>query len=183
MTTTTQSPRIFQPTPEALARLNDYHNRIVDRRRGDLHDLTSYAARWAEQAWRLAVVLHAGLHGARAHEHQLADETAANAVRLAQWFADQQVDILAKGRRHASQKKEEEVLELLATRGDRQKIDYVTARDVHRARIVNSAQAAAALLVRMEKDGILTGEDVRPEHGGKTTRIFRAVAGKNPVPE
>ena len=183
MTTTTQPRFIIKPTPEALARLNAYHNEIVDRRRGDLHDLTSYAARWAEQAWRLAVVLHAAVHGAQAHNHPLADETAANAIRLAQWFADQQLDTLARGRRRVAQKKEDEVTELLATRHKRQQLDFVTARDVHRARIVPTADAALALLLRMEKDGILRGQDVRPPQGGKVTRAFRTVAGNNPVPE
>ncbi len=74
-------------------------------------------------------------------------------------------------------------MELLRTRHERQKLDCITARDVHRARIVPTADAALALLSRMEQDGILTGQDVRPPHGGKVTRIFRAVAGRNPVLE
>ena len=77
---------------------------------------------------------------------------------------------------------EKEVIELLATRQERQRLDYVTAREVHRARIVNTADAGRALLARMEREGLLTGEDGRPAHGGKTTRIFRAVGGTNPVP-
>ena len=89
---------------------------------------------------------------------------------------------MAKGRRAAAEKVEEEVIELLATRQTDKRLDYVTARDVHRARIVSTAEAGRALLARMEREGLLTGEDVRPAHGGKTTRVFRAVGGTNPVP-
>ena len=58
----------IEPTSEALEALNDHHDAIVKRRRGELRDVTSYAARWNEQAWRIAVCLHAGTHGSQAHE-------------------------------------------------------------------------------------------------------------------
>ena len=37
------------------------------------------------------------------------------------------------------------------------------------------------VLYRMERDGLLVGEDITPPHGGKATRIYRAV--RNPVAE
>ena len=100
-------------------------------------------------------------------------------MRIARWFSDQQLDILAKGRRVAAERIEDEVLQLLANRWERQHLDYVTARDVHRARIVSTADVARKLLDRMECEGILVGEDIKPEHGGKTTRVYRTA--KNPV--
>jgi len=106
--------RIVQPTPEARARLVAYYNQIVDRRRGEFSDVSDFAARWAEQAWRLALVLHAGLHGAQAHGHQLTLETAVNAIDLIEWFVNQQLNLLSKGRRHSARKLEDEVFELLA---------------------------------------------------------------------
>ena len=148
----------------------------------DLADVGAFAARYAEQAWRVAVVLHAALLGSEAGSHSLTLETAQNAISLVEWFSAAQLDILAKGRHAAAEKVSEEVIELLATRQERQRLDYVTARDVHRARIVSTADAGRALLARMEREGLLTGEDVRPAHGGKTTRVFRAVGGTNPVP-
>jgi len=169
-------------TPEARTRLESYFNEIVDRRKaGELGDVSQYASRWCEQAARLALTLHAGLHGAAAHQHPLTPETAENAVTLAKWFASQQLGLLAKGRRQAASKKEDEVLGLLDTNRERKGLDFVTARDVQRARIVASADAARALLARMEADGLLAGEDITPQGGGKTTRIFRRTT--NPVPE
>jgi len=60
--------------------------------------------------------------------------------------------------------------EVLALLSDNPK--GVTAREVHRARIVASADEARALLARMEADGELTGKDCKPETGGHSTRIF-----------
>ena len=86
------------PTSEALEALNDHHDAIVKRRRGELRDVTSYAARWNEQAWRIAVCLHAGTHGSQAHEQPVSLETAQRAIALADWFAAEQLRILNAGR-------------------------------------------------------------------------------------
>ncbi len=173
-------PHCITPTPEAVAVLNDYHNRIVDRRSDDLADVGAFAARYAENAWRLAVVLHAALWAADASNEPLAAETAANAVRVVEWFAASQLNILAKGRHTAAVKVQDEVLELLETNCQRKAQDVTTAREVHRARITPTADAARALLARMEADGLLVAEDITPARGGKTTSIYRAV--RNPVP-
>jgi hypothetical protein len=140
-----------------------------------------FAARYGEQAWRLALVLHAAFHGAEAHNHPLDVETAGNAIAIVRWFVDSQLSVLARTRRQATAKLEDEVLELLETQRQRRGMDFITARDVQRARIATSADAARALLARMEADGLLVGEDVTPQGGGKTTRIFRHPT--NPVLE
>jgi hypothetical protein len=173
-------PHSITPTPAAVAVFTDFHNDIVDRRAGDLADVGAFAARYAENAWRLAVVLHAAQWAGDAGSESLTAETASNAVRVVGWFAMSQLDILAKGRHAAATKVQDEVLELLETTRQRKSQDFITAREVHRARITGTAEAARALLARMEADGLLVGEDITPAHGGKTTRIYRAV--KNPVP-
>ncbi|MDB6021277.1 MAG: hypothetical protein JWQ04_1134 [Pedosphaera sp.] len=175
------NPHRLTPTPEAVAILNDYHNRIVDRRANDLADVGAFAARYAENAWRVSVVLHGTLWGTDAGKEPLTAETAANAVRIVEWFAAEQQSVLAKGRHAAAVKIEEEVLKLLKTNLQRTGRDYITARDVLRARIISSAAGARTLLGRVEGYGVLTGEDITPAHGGKTTRVYRAVT--NPVPE
>jgi hypothetical protein len=172
---------VLQPTPETRQRFVDYHNAIVERRKAELRDVTGFAARWCENAWRLAVVLHAGLYGSDAHNHALELATAENAIRLSEWFAREQLEILAKGRRAAAAKLEDQVLELLDENQERKQQDFVTAREVHRARITATADAAKALLVRMEGDGLLVSSPITPAHGGKATRIYRRVV--NPVPE
>jgi hypothetical protein len=88
----------IEPTSDALGTLNEHHDAIVKRRRGELSDVTSYAARWNEQAWRIAVCLHAGTHGGQAHEQPVSLETAQRAIALADWFAEEQLRILNAGR-------------------------------------------------------------------------------------
>lgn len=89
---------MIEPTSEALEAMNAHHNDIVSRRCGDLRDVNIYAARWNEQAWRIAIVLHAAQHGARAREHKLAIGVANRAIELADWFASQQLEILCASR-------------------------------------------------------------------------------------
>jgi hypothetical protein len=86
------------PTSEALEALNNHHDAIVKRRRGELRDVTSYAARWNEQAWRITVCLHVGTHGSEAHKQRVSLETARRAIALADWFAEEQLRILNAGR-------------------------------------------------------------------------------------
>lgn len=174
-------PHHITATPEAVEIFTKYHNRIVDRRAADLADVGAFAARYAENAWRLSVVLHAAQWASEAGDNALSGETAANAVRIVEWFVASQLDILAKGRHAAALKLEDEVLELLETNHQRKKQDFTTTREVHRARITVTADSARALLTRMESDGLLVGEDSRPEHGGKVTRIYRTV--RNPISE
>ena len=160
--------KTIEPEPAARRAMNDYFNRIVERRRSDLKDVSTYAARWGEQAWRIAVVIHAGLHGKTAGEHRLQLETAERAIELAEWFAGQQLEILSKGRHAARQSVRDEVLALLADNP----AQGITARDVHRARITPTAPEARELLEAMEREGSLTGKDSKPDHGGHVTRTY-----------
>src|SRR5947208_6704706 len=111
-----EKPFTIEPTPEALEAMNAHYNKIVKRRRADLRDVTIYAARWNEQAWRIAVVLHAALHGAHAHEEELEIDTAKSAIELADWFAGQQLEILSASREKTRRETWDEVLSLLADR-------------------------------------------------------------------
>ena len=108
-------PRTIDPSPEALQAMNAHHNAIVKRRRGELRDVTSFAARWNEQAWRIAVCLHAAAHGSVAHNHRLEIETAQRAMEIADWFAGQQLEILKAGRMERKRARVEKLRGLIAT--------------------------------------------------------------------
>ena len=158
----------IKPTPAAMQLLTDHHNRVVDLRLGEMKDITSFAGRWNEQAWRLSVVLHAAQHGAEAHDHPLSAETAQNAITIADWFANQQLDILSGGRMKAKRDKCNEVLLLLAGLPE-----GITAREVQRARIVGNADDARELLEAMDRESILDHSDIIPERGGHLVRIYK----------
>ncbi len=157
----------IEPTPEARRMMDGHYNQIVERRLGELRDVTTFAGRWNEQAWRIAVCLHAGLHGEDAGARMLAADTAASAIAIADWFAGEQLRILDSGRHAARRAQCDEVLELLADNPQ-----GITAREVHRARIVGSAAEAHALLARMESDGELIHAESRPQGGGHVTLIY-----------
>lgn len=118
----------IEPSPEALRALNDHHDAIVKRRRGELRDVTSYAARWNEQAWRIAVCLHAGTHGSQAHEQPVALETAQRAIALADWFATEQLRILNVGRTQRKIERLQRLKELIG----QQYNGLTTLRALHR---------------------------------------------------
>jgi hypothetical protein len=161
-------PIIVTPTPDALKAMNDHYTRVVKRRQTDLRDVAIFAARWNEQAWRIAVVLHAALSLNDPSRHELDLNTAEQAIALADWFANQQLEILSAGRAAAQRAVLDKVLSLLKV-----KPDGITARDVQRARIANDADAARQLLERLETEGRLTATDSKPNGGGHTTRIYR----------
>ena len=160
-------PVTVQPTPDALQVLNAHFNGIVKRRIADLRDVTTFAARWNEQAWRIAVCFHAGQHGADAAQRELDTATAEAAIVLADWFAAQQLDILDAGRQAAKCDTRDQILALLAKKGA-----SVTARDVQRARIAPDASNAQLLLAEMEAAGILQKSNEKPKHGGHVTLAY-----------
>lgn len=113
--------RVVQPEREATAMLRDFTNEIVQRRKrgGDLEDVSIYAARWAENAWRLAVVLHAAEHGEEAWRENLSAATADKALTMMRWFAAQQLRLLASGREDKLAKRLEKLREVLALKRDK----------------------------------------------------------------
>lgn len=176
----TSKPHHVQPSPQAKSLLDDFFNTVVERRANELADVGQFASRYGEQAWRLALALHAGLHGADSINHALDAETAQHAIAVVQWFVDQQLNVLARGRHQAAEKLDEAVLDLLDKWKSKGR-DHIDARDVQQAHIVASAPAARALLERMKDVGILTPEEIKPQGGGWSRRVYRRV--RNPVPE
>lgn len=163
-----EEPRTIQPEPEALAALNAHFNQIAERRLTDLRDVSTFAARWNEQAWRIAVCLHAGANGRSSHERSLSLKTAQCAIELADWFAVQQLEILGESRRQSQRKLFNKVLELLA-----ETPAGIKANDVSKRRIVQPAEAARTLLELMESKGeLVSREEPRPKQGGHTPRIY-----------
>lgn len=113
--------RVIQTERQAGKLLRDYTHEIVQsRKRGTgLEDVSIYAARWAENAWRLCVVQHAATNADAAWIENLSADTAAKAVRLMLWFAAQQLRLLASGREDKLVKRLEKLREVLALRPEK----------------------------------------------------------------
>lgn len=101
------SPATVATDDEARRALVRFTNESKARTRkgGDLQDVASFAARWGENAWRLALVLHAAKYGPEAGGVALEADTARRAVEIVRWFTEEQLTILAPERsnRHRNQ--------------------------------------------------------------------------------
>ena len=87
------------PVKAARDRMRGIQNELVDRMNdGDLQDILPFAARWAEQTWRISLVLHAGEYLEVAANKELEVETVEKAWEIARWFAAHQLRILESHR-------------------------------------------------------------------------------------
>ncbi len=89
--------RIVNPTPDARSIIEALANEAADAREpgGKWAEVKPFAARLAENTWRLALCLHAARHGKAAPLHELTAGTAAAAVALARWFFAETLSLLA----------------------------------------------------------------------------------------
>ncbi len=135
-----------------------------------MRDIQSFAARWNENAWRIAVCLHAAKYSVDAASRELDAETTQRAIGVMEWFIAQQIEILAASRTKAKRDVQDMVLSLLAdNRGE------ITARDVLNKRIRPDAQSCKSLLDELELSGLLVDEDKKPQpsKGGHSVRVYR----------
>ena len=86
---------------------------------GDLADIAPFARRWAEQAKRVALGLHAGLHGKEAAEHGLSAATARDAIEVLRWFGGRQLELLHSRRFAWMREKAEQLHKTLQRHPDR----------------------------------------------------------------
>lgn len=161
------APFVLRPEPKVQRLLVKYYNSIVERRGSELADVGPFAARWAEQGWRLVIVLHAATYGRDAQNQTVQAQTAENAISLMQFFSGQQLELLQRTRAHNKTEAVQAVFKLLAAKSE------INPRDVQRERIAHSASEARALLEQMVLADKLVGRDHTPPGGGHPTRYYR----------
>jgi hypothetical protein len=144
----------------------DYYNHIADRRGDDLKDVSGFAARWHEQASRLAVVLHAAKHGPEAARLEIQEDTARAGVEMAEWFAAEQLAILESSRGQGLEQTLTAIWRYASITPD-----GFTSRNLQRNGLVEDAQEAESILARMVEVDVLTCE--RTETGGRPTTTYR----------
>ncbi len=157
----------FTSDPEATLELGRYFNGVADRlNSGELRDITAFGARWAEWAWRLAVVLHAARWGNEAHEHSLSEQTARDAITVTEWFVRQQLQILGGYRKQA---KDELVDQIRQHFGN--KIGGFTAREAQRAGLFLESTDAKSSLDRLAEEGHLQRRSKPPTRKGGRPQV------------
>ena len=102
---------------DAMKLMKKFEKYIVDLRNGILGDVDSFGARWIENAWRLAGVLHVSRHLAKSHLEPLSERDVLSAIRLMEYFMRQQLDILNESRRAAFHDKWNRIREKLSKKG------------------------------------------------------------------
>jgi hypothetical protein len=160
-------PFILKRHKQVQRILIDYRNSVIKRTRSELADARPHALRWAEQAWRVTVVLHAGRHGANAHNEIVKPSTAEDALSLIDFFSRQQLALMSSRLDRAKTENEVRILNKLLVEKE------LTARDFVNAHVMPSADEARALLEQMVTDGKLDYRDQRPQRGGVPTRYYR----------
>lgn len=163
----TGEPFVVESSPGARNVIIAYTNRTLDRcRNGEFTDTEEpFVSRWAENAWRMALVFHAAEHGKDAHTHQLSEGTARRAVALVSWFALQQLQVLDETREAEKGNKTMLLLNLVA------KCQSVTARLVAKSKICTTVEEAEKLLKEMVQDGHL--EVFKSTGQGRPTKNYQ----------
>jgi hypothetical protein len=159
--------------PEAAEILRKFRNDIVIRiKQGDFDGMKEFAARYAEQAWRLTVVLHAARWGAvdlpKRQAKEIDPKTAKDAVKIVEWFIEQQSQLLAGIRNDAQIDKDQKYLALLHKHPE-----GITARHLyHDAKIESNAANAKRGLDDRVRRGLLVSTTIST--GGRPSTIYTA---------
>jgi hypothetical protein len=158
---------IVKPVKGAIEKMDEYFNSTVDQRKQELAHIAEFAARYGEQAWRLALVLHAALWGNKAHTKSLSASTAKSAITLSKWFAERQMEILDFVVSNDGKQLENDILQLCVINPQ-----GIRSKDIYRKRIVANSAVANETLENMVIKGLLSATDRMPAGGGKITRLY-----------
>lgn len=151
-----------------------FHNDIVDQIRSGLSDVDSFALRWVERAWEIALNLHVGLYGIECHRHPLSKETFDHAILISRYFADRQLEVLNAMRIKASNDSRDRLKEILETNDNKP----VTMRDLKRRHGLDRQEVLNTVNDHPECFGIA---ELRRQSGG--TRSLVAFLKSNPPPK
>ena len=91
-------PLLVQPSREAENLLREFQNGCVERQVTELSDVPTIAGKWGENAWRVALVLHAADYPENPAAVPLSLETAEKARLLVEWFAEESLNLVAPAR-------------------------------------------------------------------------------------
>jgi Protein of unknown function (DUF3987) len=141
-----------------------YFNIWAEKARGLLSDIASFAIRWCERAWEISLNLHTGLYGVECF-HPISKETFENAIRISDFFAEQQLEVLRRPRIEA-QKKQRSRLEKVLTENSKNAMTLRTLRDHHgikKEEVVSSVKSHPDIFGMVE---------VKPPRGSKSTLVF-----------
>jgi hypothetical protein len=167
-------PYWVNPEQGVRALSRKYHNEIVDQIRGSLWDIDSFAMRWVERAWEIALNLHAGFYGVECYRHLLSKETFANAIQISTYFAERQLEVLNAMRVKTINDNRDRLQEILEANGRKP----VTLRDLKRRHGMERQEVLNNVKSHPELFGIA---EVRRTTGGRLSLVVYLQS--NPLPK
>jgi hypothetical protein len=155
-------PYIIQADKDAVDLMRDFHNSTItdDDRYGDVEP---YVSRWVENAWRIAVVLHGAQHGASSHKNSLSGDTAARAIDVQKWFAQEQLGLLNAGRMKKRDKQKERILDVINRKFTADKT-HVTERVIQQNANMDAA-TVRGLVADLLESGLVERVPRKPTSG------------------
>jgi hypothetical protein len=109
----------------------DHYNALVVRRNSDLKDVALFPARWTENAWRIALILHASQYGAKSHLHKLDANTCRAATKIIDWIGEDQLQMLEFGRKDALQVRVDRLVQIIRQKGENGEIKVRDLKNNH----------------------------------------------------
>jgi hypothetical protein len=150
-----------------------YYNENIRRiRSGELADVESLAIRFAEMAWRFALLLHVARYGDEA-DKPLEMLSAQGGVRLARYYATRKLGLMMASRDKRDQDKVERVDELIKRKG------HVTARTLAQYLHELSVERWRDWLEKKTAKGLYQRKEVKPEGGGPVSVQYHKPATTN----
>lgn len=141
---------------------NKYRGR--SRRDGDVSAVSSFAARWGENAWRLASLLHLTECASSGDLPSITGETAESAVALMRWYAGEQLCLLQEVRDQRFPDRVDRICEALERNGGRMTLGDLNDR-------LNITQSEARRLASIFPNCICVVEDQREGSGKKAHEL------------
>lgn len=91
-------PLLVEPSRDAETHLREFQNGCVERQVTELRDIPTIAGKWGENAWRVALVLHAADNPENPAAVPVSLQTAEKARLLVEWFAEESLHLVAPAR-------------------------------------------------------------------------------------
>jgi hypothetical protein len=149
-------------------RMRDYYNKWVKLRKGELRDISPFAARWCENAWRIAVCLHAAKYVDRAASNSLEMETAEKAIQIMDWFIKEILGLMHMGREQQADCELTRLLNYLKKKGD--KYYSMTIRNLNK-----NAHFTKQMIMKLAKENpkkLEIREEKRTNGGLPSIRVY-----------
>jgi hypothetical protein len=162
-----EEPCWIDVEPEVRKLSRHYYNIWAAKARGVLSEISSFAVRWCERAWEISINLHMGIYGVGWADCPagLSKETFENAIRISDFFAERQLEVLRRPRIEAQKKLRSRLEEVLVS-DNKKPMTLRALRDRHgikKEEVISSVKSHPDIFGMVE---------VKPPRGSNSTIVF-----------